>query len=189
MFAVLAEDRSDAEALVVLVKRIIGKENTKVYSKGFSCCGELCRKAGSYLVNFADQGATRFIICHDSDGEDPAAIRQKVRESIPVRLNLGAFDHRIIVPVQELEAWIIADEDAISAVIPSLKIKPQRWPETITDPKEWLVRESRTGQSKPLYASTAWNARVAFHLNIDKVRKKCKSFEELVGFVRLEMGT
>ena len=184
IFAVLAEDRTDADVLVVLIKRIRDKANMTVYKKGFSGCGELCRKAWSHIENFADQGATHFIICHDSDGDEPETIRQKVREHIKKKLNGGPFPHRIIVPVQELESWIIADEEAIRLTIPTLVIKPQLHPETIKSPKEWLKDESRNGGSKPLYAPATFNAKVAVHLNIDKVKNKCKSFKELVNFVK-----
>src|SRR3954451_21600244 len=94
MFAVLAEDRSDAEALVVLVKKILGKENARVPRKGFSGCGELCHKAWSHILDFSKQGATHFIICHDSDGHDPAEIVAKVRGEIGAKLPLQSYTHR-----------------------------------------------------------------------------------------------
>ena len=59
MFAVLAEDRSDVDSLVVLIRRISGVTNATIQRKGFSGCGELCRKAWSHIVDFAEKGATR----------------------------------------------------------------------------------------------------------------------------------
>ena len=182
-FAVLAEDRSDVDALVVLVKRISNRANATVYRKGFSGCGELLNKASSHILDFALQGATHFIICHDSDGNDPENIRQAVRKAILPKLNLSDYTHGIIVPVQELEAWMIADEEAIKRVIPSLDIKPVLQPESVKSPKEWLISESRKGRSRPLYAPATYNARVAEQLDVDKVKKKCRSFAELVDFI------
>ncbi len=184
MFAVLAEDCSDVEALVVLVKRISGKENATIYRKGFSGCGELRNKASSHILDFAAQGATHFIICHDSDGNDPEIIRRDVRTSIQGKLDLSNYIHRMIVPVQEIEAWIIADEVAVKKVIPSLDIRAVAQPESVESPKEWLVSESRKGRSRPLYAPATYNARVAQHLDLEKVQKKCRSFGELVEFVK-----
>lgn len=109
MIAVLAEDTSDADTLVELVKRIVGKPNIRVPSKGFGGCAHLRRKAHSQLGLFARLGATRFIICHDSDGKDPEAVRRQLRASIEAKIRLKDYDHKIIVPVQEVEAWIIAD--------------------------------------------------------------------------------
>lgn len=184
-FAVLAEDRSDADALVVLVKRISGDNHIQVVKKGFSGCGELCRKAGSHIADFAKQGATHFIVCHDSDGNDPAAIRQKVKAGIDTKIHLKAYRHKIIVPVQELEAWLIADEAAITKTIPTLSISVVNHPEDIDSPKEWLIRASYTGQrSRPLYAPATYNRQVALHLDIAKVERKCGSFRELTAFIR-----
>jgi hypothetical protein len=67
----------------------------------------------------AFQGASRFILCHDSDGSDPDVIKRPVESTIRER-NCLHYDHSIVVPVQEIEAWIIADENAISVVIPTL---------------------------------------------------------------------
>ncbi len=186
-FAVLAEDRSDAEALVVLIKRIVDKGNISVKSKGFAGCGELRVKAASHVLNFARQGCTHFIICHDSDGDPPDSIRSKVRSSMAGKIDLGEHPHCIVVPVQELEAWIIADEEAITKAIPSLVIAPVARPELLSSPKEWLVKESRRGRSRPLYAPATFNAKVVQHLSIGKVEGKCESFAELTQFVRQHM--
>lgn len=182
MFAVLAEDRSDVDSLVVLIKRISGMNNATVQRKGFSGCGELCRKAWSHIQEFADKGATHFIVCHDSDGNDPVEIKKKVLENLGARI-IVPKNCCIVVPVQELEAWIIADEEAIHKAIPSLVIKPVARPETLTSPKEWLVNESRRGRSRPLYVPTIHNVKVAEHLDLKKVERKCPSFCALVAFV------
>src|SRR5208282_1993808 len=118
MLAVLAEHRSDAESLVAIIKNILGNPNASIARKGFSGSGELCRKAPSHIRQFARSGATHFIVCHDADGPSADDSKQKVK-----RLVVDQVESRnvccILVPVQELEAWIIADEDAIRATIPS----------------------------------------------------------------------
>lgn len=183
MFAVLAEDRSDADALVVLVKRLSGEPRQRVLKHGFSGCGELCRKAASHVQDFAAQGAEHFIVCHDADDNDPQAIKRKVRTCLAQKAPMP--EHCcIVVPVQELEAWIIADERAITTVIPSLTIRGMPRPERQASPKEWLVRESRRGRSQPLYVPTIHNAKVAEHLDTETVAAKCPSFRELVEFVQ-----
>ncbi len=186
IFAVLAEDHSDAEALAAIIRRIIGGNNVRVLRKGFRGCGSLCNKAGRHIENFAEQGATHFIICHDSDGKESDFIQRKVLEAINQKIVLKQYQHRIIVPIQELEAWLIADEDAIRTAIPSLSIPPQQTPERIPNPKEWLVKESGRGQgSRPLYAPKVFNAQVAEHLNIEKLNSKCPSFKELFDYIQL----
>ncbi len=182
MFAILTEDRSDAESLTVLVRRIRNEPKSSILSKGFSGCGELCRKAWSHIRTFADRGATRFIVCHDADGTDPQEIRNKVEGAIKDR---GPVDHEycIVVPVQELEAWIIADENAIRKTIPTFVLKAVSRPESINSPKEWLVKESRRGRSRPLYVPTIHNSKVLQHTDLLKLGKKCPAFIPLKTFV------
>lgn len=184
MFAILAEDYSDAKTLVVLVKRIDGRANLTVFKKGFSGCGELRRKAASHIQDFASRGASRFIICHDSDGESPEKVRNRFRDGLTGKVDLKRLSHAIIVPVQELEAWIIADAEAIATAIPSLLIPEVRKPEAVASPKEWLISQSRAGRSRPLYDHTLSNEKVAAFLDVQKVQAKCPSFRELVEFVR-----
>lgn len=183
MIGILAEDRSDADALKVIVRRLSSTPNVTVKAKGFSGCGELCRKAGAYLNDFETQGITRVVICHDADGPDPGPALAKVHEGLRQRGVALGGSRRIIVPVQELEAWIIADEAAIAAVIPLLRIRPVARPETQGSPKEWLIGESSRGRSRPLYVPTTYNARVAEHLDFAKVSAKCPSFNPLMTFV------
>jgi hypothetical protein len=183
-FAVLAEDRSDAETLVALVRRILGDERLSVAQKGFGGCGQLRNKAESHINRFRRDGCTHFLICHDADGVAPAEIRRRVRGSMSASIAWSEKTHGIIVPVQEIEAWMIADEKAVAAAIPSLSIPRVAHPETIRRPKEWLVDASRTGNSKPLYAPAIFNPKVARALDVDGVAGRCPSFRELVDFVR-----
>jgi hypothetical protein len=185
-FAVLAEDTSDAEALTALVKRISGNERLSVSSKGFGRCGHLRSKAESHINNFARRGCTHFILCHDADEDDPKTVRRKVRAALSSKLIWSDDTHSIIVPVQEIEAWMIADEAALVATIPKLSISPVDHPESISRPKEWLVDKSRKGRSSPLYAPAIFNPQVAKVLDLDKDARKCPSFQELVTFVRAE---
>jgi hypothetical protein len=182
MFAVLAEDPSDADTLVALVRGIIGQTQLKVRQKGFGGCGELRIKAPRYIKLFAELGATRFIICHDSDGKNPADIRAKVEAAIKKK-GCSTYKHAVVVPVEELEAWMIADEEAIARVIPSLTIKAVKRPESIQSPKEWLVNKSTKGRSKPLYVPAIHNHQVARHIDLEKLEKKCPSFGPLKRFV------
>jgi hypothetical protein len=183
MIAVLAEDRTDAESLATIVRRIQGNPRATVLKKGFSGGGELCRKGASFVRTFADRGASRFVLCHDADGPDPEPARLKVKAAV-VDQSEHAPSCCIVVPVQELEAWFIADELALTRTIPSLTIRVVPNPESIESPKEWLVRESRQGRSRPLYAPQTFNPKVAEHIDLEKVARKCPSFRPLLDFVR-----
>jgi hypothetical protein len=183
MFAVLAEDSTDADCLEELVKRITGRRDRRVLKKGFSGCGELKRKSPAHIKLFLDRGATRFILCQDSDGSDPDRIRSELRKVVK-KVNSSKLDYEIVVPVQELEAWVIADEQAIAKVIPSLSIKSVRHPETQSSPKEWLVGESARGRSRPLYSPVTHNVHVVRVSNLETLQQKCPSFVRFSEFVK-----
>jgi hypothetical protein len=93
------------------------------------------------------------------------------------------YAYCIVVPVQEIEAWVIADEDAIRRVIPTLSIKAVPSPESVGSPKEWLQKESKSGRSKPLYVPTIHNPRVVEHIDLEKLERKCPAFRPLKQFV------
>jgi Domain of unknown function (DUF4276) len=181
MFAVLGEDDSDAKSLTVLVRRIKGVANLTVVKKGFRGCGDLRQNACRVIRDFAVRGATRFIVCHDADHADPLEIRESVRRTL-ARDGCGRCDCEIVVPVQELEAWIIADENAITKVISSLKIPNERSPERIDNPKEWLRKRS-IKRSKPIYVPSIHNERIAHYIDLTTLERKCPSFRPLKAFV------
>jgi hypothetical protein len=183
MIAVLAEDNSDAETLVVIVRRLLNNERAPVLKKGFNGCGELCRKATAHINMFRNRGAKRFVICHDSDRTPPEEVHRKIHDTI-VRPTGIAANSLVVIPVEEIEAWIIADEAAVRSVIPSFELTPVAHPETKSSPKEWLEDQSRVRTARPLYSHATHNPRVAEHLNFERVAQKCPSFRPLVAFIQ-----
>jgi hypothetical protein len=183
MLAVLGETKSDVESLVAIIKQFPGKQRASILRKGFNGCGELCKKAASHIRDFLGRGAKRFVICHDADGADPIPVRMKVQREVVDRVGLSD-ECCIVVPVQELEAWMISDETAISKTIPSLLISAVPQPETIRNPKEWLIRKSREGRSKPLYIPSIHNPKVSNWLDVQIVAKKCPSFLPFLEFIK-----
>ena len=111
-------------------------------------------------------------------------VKQKVIKTIvqPSGLGEGCC---IVVPVQEIEAWIIADDAAVRMVIPSFDFEGHNNPEAIRDPKEWLIRESIARNGKPLYSPKTFNEKVAAHLNLDLVAKKCPSFKAMIDWLKV----
>lgn len=183
IFAVLAEDDSDAKVLETLVKRILSAPRTKVWKKGFHGCGDLCKGALGQVKDFLDRGATHFVICHDSDGQDPGLIKQRIRSIFSRTKVIEQTAVGIIVPVEEIEAWFIADEEATRRVKPSFRLTVHVNPEAINKPKQWQIRESKKGRTRPLYDPSTYNIRVAQHLNLETVNRKCNSFREFYDFV------
>lgn len=182
MLAVLAETDSDVEVLVAIIRKLLENPRLPIKKKGFNNCSELKRKGARVMRMFAKAGVDRFIICHDADSPNPAGAFHQVESRIVKAAGLKT-PACIIIPVEEIEAWLISDELAISRVIPTFKLRPENRPEGISSPKEWLERKSRGAGSKPKYIHNIHNQIVARHLRLDLVSQKCPSFRVLTKFV------
>jgi hypothetical protein len=177
-FAILAEDESDADVLATILKRHLNSPALTVKTKGYAGWGML-RKGAQDIDAWRGRGIRKFVICHDADSKPPGEVYRDIYERI-VRRGDSADWYCIPVPVQEMEAWLVADELAFPRVIRSFHPKSAASPESIVDPKEWLIRESRASNGKPLYVPKLFNAQVAGHLRLDVVSKKCPSFRHFL---------
>jgi uncharacterized protein DUF4276 len=183
VFAVLGEDASDVSTVRALIQRIAGA-HIKVLSRGYTGCGEMLRKGAKQLQLFAGapHNCKRFVICYDSDGKNPARRYQDVVDRV---IAPSGIDARIciVVPVQEVEAWILADLPAVTNVISSWKPKPYSPdPEDRDSPKEFLQKLSRKENHKPRYINAVHNEQIAKHVSIDLLFDRCTSFRPLWWF-------
>jgi hypothetical protein len=184
VYVVLGEAKSDAETIKALVLRLAGRPKTRVNAVGANGCGDLLNTGARRLRALRDLGWRRFVISYDADNHDPKERRAEVVRTIAEPAQITE-DCCIVIPVQEIEAWILADIEAVSKVFPSWRPKPtKRNPETIASPKEYLESQSRLTNKKPIYAHATHNELVAKHLQLDVVAKRCPSFRPLVAFVK-----
>ncbi len=123
MYAVIGEDKSDAEMLAVLMRRLANDQTLTIKTFGYSGCAQMLSKGARQLKSFAGLGCSRFVVCHDADGDDPNVRYNRVMERI-VRPAGVAGSSCIVIPVQEIEAWILADIEAVTKVFSSWKPKP-----------------------------------------------------------------
>ncbi len=191
MYAILGEDESDTEMLKVLIRKIHADDSVRVKCKGFSGCKEMLRKGASYFKSFKDLGCKYFIVAYDADRESPVARRQEALEKVVHAAQVT--HHCVLVPVQEIEAWILADLPAIkrSNVCPGWNPEDEfSNPENVADPKERLEKLSRNAKQHSRYNHVSHNPRVASYLDLDVVAQKCPSFRPLHDFVnRVKSGT
>jgi len=188
LYGIIGEDQSDVETLCVLIKRIADDSSITIKRKGYDGCGQLLTKGARQLQLFHGLGVCkRFVVCYDSDRASPAKRRQELIDRVigPSGLQ-GPFC--ALVPVQEIEAWILADLAAVTKIIKGwTPTKVIHHPETIADPKELLEKMSREFQ-KPRYAHAVHNPRIALHLDLEQVLQKCPSFEPLHRMVTMGKG-
>lgn len=188
MYGVIGEDRSDVETLEQLIRRIANDQSLKIQKKGYSGCDEMLLKGARQLKAFRDLRCSRFVICFDSDEEDPENRKQTIIERIirPSQVD-GIFC--ALVPVKEIEAWILADLPSVTKIFPGWRpSEPIKSPEREPKPKETLIRLSRTDKLKPRYDHVLHNPKIAKYLNLEEVRKRCPSFAPLLEIVRNGAG-
>lgn len=125
-----------------------------------------------------------FILCRDADGNDPGQVHDEVSEKVASAAGLGP-EACVVVPVQEIEAWILADLTCANKLFRSWRPDALSNPESIRNPKEYLRRLSRADKAKPRYTPAIHNQQMAKHLDLDVVSKKCPSFRPLKDFVDL----
>jgi hypothetical protein len=183
-YAVLGEDLSDGETLRVLIRRLAGNERLTVKIKGYDGCGQLLRKGARDLDEFLNQGYDRFVVGYDADRDDPAVRLATARAQVVDRSRAALSACCIVVPIEELEAWLLADVAAVSKKWPGWRPEPVASPERVPSPKEYLEKLSRDSQRRPRYSHAVDNPILAGLIDLERVEKKCPSFRVLCQFVR-----
>ena len=187
MYGIIGEDDSDAKMLKSLVRRIRNERNLPIETRGCDGCGNMITSGAKLIRLLADGYQCKwFIICHDADQDDPKMVRENVLKKI-VKPSGLASSCCIVVPVREIEAWILADIGVVTKIFKSWKPSPfKKNPESIPRPKEYLENLSRDLRSRPRYFHSTHNPQVAEHLDLEVVRKKCPSFHPFYDFLAVK---
>lgn len=183
-YGILVEGRSDVDMIRILIQRIAGDLHLPVHPSPAGGAGKLVKEGASRLRKLIeDKKCTRLVIARDADGKSPESVREEIRRKVlqPVNLNQETC---IVVPVQAIEAWVLADHAAVKKVIENTLLQETKNPESVKDPKAELIRNSRVGPRNYPYIPKVHDAKVAEHLNLDLLYTKCPSFRPLRDFVR-----
>jgi hypothetical protein len=184
LYGIIGEDSSDVDTLKVIVRRLANNTALPIVVKGYHGCAEMLRKGARQLRSFSDRGVTRFVICYDADRSSPRDRYREAESKIWIEAEI-AGDCCIVIPVQELEAWILADLPSITRVIKGwAPLDLTCPPESVNDPKEYLQKLSRERErQRPRYVHAIHNEKVAHHLDLKKIAARCPSFVPLHDFV------
>lgn len=136
-FGIVVEGQYDEIVLKELIPKCLGTA-CEIESRAWSTSGGVARKFCNSLNEFKYIGIEKAFVVRDSDGKDPLSLIADMRARVGNRQY--PFPVNLIVIVQELEAWLLADERAIAAVT-SRPVHRQADPiESIASPKERLKR-------------------------------------------------
>jgi len=180
---IIAEDDSDFDSARRLIRRISSNDRIgfhKFIGKG---CGKIKRKCHAWATELKRKGCVTLVLIHDSDSNNLIALRQKLQDALapsPIK------KHLICIPVQEFEAWLLSDPEAIRKGL-NLRKKPvvKGPPELINSPKEHLaLLIHRASDGEKIYLNTEHNVKIAEELSIDKARQLCPSFLPFYDFIQ-----
>lgn len=179
---VIAEDESDVKVFESLTAKLIKDHlfSVKWFKGGGS--GKLRRKCGAWAQNLFAKKCKIVVVIHDLDQNDEDDLRNKITK----QLGSGApGKHLILIPIQEIESWLLADRDAVKSTF-SIRNLPKipADTESIQNPKEFL-RDIVTRNSKTRYVNTVHNKVLASAVSVNVVMKKCPSFRPYPEFLKV----
>ena len=179
---IIAEDVSDVEVLKLLAKKITGKSISAAHFTGKGC-GPLKKKTPGWCKNLTQKGCTQILLVHDLDRNDAAALRATL-EDVLAKSTTGK--QAVVIPSEELEAWLLSDAVAITSVLNLQKpIKAVHHPESIASPKEY-IRDNvwSLSNKKTQYINSIHNKLIAEVINVKTIQGKCPSFKDFIDFFK-----
>ena len=159
-----------------------GNESLPIKGKGYGGSGRMLQEGAGQLCRLRNLGCLRFIVCHDADGPDPAPRRRLVSEKIvqPSGIRDGCC---VVVPVQNWKPGFLRISNVRLTYSPRGGPRPSRILSMSPNPKEHLEKLSRDSKQRPRYSHAVHNERMARHLDLRKVSRKCPALRELEKFV------
>jgi len=142
-------------------------------------CGKLRRKCSSWAANLVARGCTHIVVLHDRDTWEIADLKRLLETEVRKGTRRASV---VLIPVEEIEAWLLTDADAIRIVF-RMKSTPRirAATEKINDPKEFLERLVARN-SKSHYLNTVHNQKIAAAMKVKNL-SRCPSFGPYPKFV------
>lgn len=179
---IIAEDMSDIEVLKILAKKVSRKTFSVSHFVGKGC-GPLAKKTPGWCKNLWLKGCTHILLIHDLDRNNLADLRLRLETILGLAPQLFKA---VVIPSEELEAWLLSDTAAISKALNLKKIlKEIHHPEKVPSPKEHIGEMVRkNSNSQRTYVNTVHNRLIAHEMDINKIKAKCPSFLGFASFLK-----
>jgi len=176
---IIAEDDGDVAVLSILAARMVRSKAVgfdRFIGRG---AGKLRRKCGAWADILVRKGCQWVVVAHDRDANNEGELRKQLECAIK---GCGAKASIVLIPVRELEAWLLFDSMAIARAFRSNK-RPRLpgSPESLADPKHAL-EQIVWKAFRQHYVSTIHNERIARQLDV-KYLNGARSFRAYPPFV------
>lgn len=176
---VIAEETNDVDVMYELTCKIIRENKFSLSHFVGHGCGKLRRKCKAWSEILLAKGCDHLAVVHDLDQYEEATLRKELDEYV---LSIGFGQTVILIPVEEIEAWLLSDPKAVKTVFNMRRLpKIPKAPEKIKSPKEYLGRLVRN-ESRSQYLNTVHNRRIARELSIGAL-DRCPSFSSYPAFL------
>lgn len=173
----VVEGESERDAIPKLLDKLRVKYLPPLVADGKP---DLFRRAGEYARLQKGKGATHLLFCYDADGPDGEGELQRLRQ----RLLSQPLPVLGYVPVHSIEAWLLADEVALTAVI-GAPIEAINHPEGDPSPVRTLDQLFRANGHVQGYLKTR-HARLIAEAAKDRRLQRCPSYERSSEALRRE---
>ncbi|NOU41732.1 MAG: DUF4276 family protein [Methylotenera sp.] len=177
---IIAEDVSDVEIITEFLCKYMQKNKFSIKKFTGNGCGKLRNKCDSWASSLFKSGCDHVIVFHDLDRNDEKKLRKLLMEKVSTEKYPNSL---IVIPIEEMEAWLLTDVEAIKQVF-SLSKAPSEMHdcESVSSPKEHL--EAMVWKiSKKRYVNTIHNKKIAQLTSLDNLLK-CQSFSTFDKYVR-----
>lgn len=180
IIGIIAEDKSDIEVINELIAKHLKKSNFTIKHFVGNGCGKLKQKCSSWSDNLIKRGCHHIMIFHDLDRCNEKALRTEIESKV----SKEKFPNSIVViPIQELEAWLLSDLNAIKEVFKFDETpKKTLHCETIDSPKEYLAKLVHR-ISKKRYINTIHNKKIAEKIDINNL-SHCASYAPFDAYMK-----
>ncbi len=176
---IIAEEDNDVEVLYELTCKITA-ENTFSFKKFLGHgCGPIQKKCAAWAENLMRRGCTLLVVIHDLDDRNKATLFSDLNRQVQ---SVTFEAHLILIPVLELESWLLTDGQALKNIFKMSKTPnlPGQ-PETIMDPKKHL-KDIVWKMAKKRYINTIHNKKIAKEITLPALNK-CPSFQPYPAFI------
>ncbi len=176
-FGVVVEGDYDREALGELIRKVT-EGDLDIYIRVCRSSNFLMRNFPAFLEDFrhVKRGSCvdKAIVVRDADNKNPQELIQKMEQRIQERSY--PFSVFFVIIVQELEAWLLADQDAISTVTGRPVPRVNEPLEDIDDPKIKL-KQILIGAGLSYTAKVA--KQIAAGTSLERLDYRCPRFRIL----------
>lgn len=169
---VIAEDDSDVDVIAEILAKYMVKNTFSVKSMVGHGCGKIRQKCDSWSRLLFKRGCEHVFLFHDLDRDNEADLRKLLEKKLSPKVTPNSL---IVIPIEELEAWLLSDTEAIQHVF-SLPKRPKKISncESVTSPKEHLAKMVWLSGGKR-YVNTIHNKKISERVSLENL-KRCSSY-------------